>query len=75
MAQNNSNAFSERISVPLRSSNIQNSQLSFLTFSAEQPSSSSLAAPSVIWLKDGTQLSGDGVGVVITTTATSGTSS
>ena len=61
-----SNTTSDRTSVPLGSSTIG----TFLRCSAEQPSSSSLAAPSVIWLKDGTQLSGDGVRVVVTTTNT-----
>ena len=37
---------------------------------ADQPGSS---PPNVIWLKDGTQLSGDGVRVVINTTTTAGT--
>ena len=60
---------SDRTYVPLGSSNISTNG-SFLRCSAEQPSSSSLAAPSVIWLKDGTQLSGDGVRVNVTTTNT-----
>ena len=60
-----SNSTSDRTSVPLGSSNISTNG-TFLRCSADQPSSS-LAAPSVIWLKDGTQLSGDGVRVVITT--------
>ena len=65
---------SVRTSVPLGSSNIS-SNGSFLRCSAQQPGSSSLTAPSMIWLKDGTQLSSDGVRVVITTTnSTVGTS-
>ena len=64
------NTTSDRTYVPLGSSNISTTG-TFLRCSAEQPSSSSLAAPSVIWLKDGTQLSGDGVRVVVTTTNTS----
>ena len=64
-----SNLTSDRKYVPLGSSNISTNG-SFLRCSAEQPSSSSLAAPSVIWLKDGTQLSGDGVRVNVTTTNT-----
>ena len=64
-----SNTTSDRTYVPLGSSNISNNG-TFLRCSAEQPSSSSLAAPSVIWLKDGTQLSVDGVRVVVTTTNT-----
>ena len=63
---------SDRTLVPLGSSNISTNG-TFLRCSAEQPGSLSLAAPSVIWLKDGTQLSSDGVRVVITTTTTSGT--
>ena len=62
-----SNNTSDRAYVHLGSSNISTNG-SFLRCSAEQPSSSSLAAPSVVWLKDGTQLSGDGVRVVATTT-------
>ena len=65
-----SNSTSDRTYVPVGSSNISTTG-TFLRCSAEQPSSSSLAALSVTWLKDGTQLSGDGVRVVITTTATS----
>ena len=61
------NSTSDRTYVPLGSS----INGTFLRCSAEQPSSSSLAALSVIWLKEGIQLSGDGVRVVITTTATS----
>ena len=70
----NNNIGPDRTSVPLGSSNISSSG-SFLRCSAQQPGSSSLTAPSIIWLKDGTQLSGDGVRVVITTTnSTVGTS-
>ena len=64
-----SSSTSDRTYVPVGSSNISTTG-TFLRCSAEQPSSSSLAAPSVIWLKDGTQLSGDGVRVVVTTTNT-----
>ena len=64
-----SNSTSDRTYVPVGSSNMSTTG-TFLRCSAEQPSSSSLAAPSVIWLKDGTQLSGDGVRVVVTTTNT-----
>ena len=67
------NTSSDRTYVPVGSSNISTTG-TFLRCSAEQPSSSSFAAPSVIWLKDGTQLSGDGIRVVITTTTTAGTS-
>ena len=70
----NNNIGPDRISVPLGSSNIS-SNGTFLRCSAQQPGSSSLTAPSMIWLKDGTQLSGDGVRVAITTTnSTVGTS-
>ena len=70
----NNNIGPDRTSVPLGSSNISSSGI-FLRCSAQQPPSSSLTAPSIIWLKDGTQLSGDGVRVVITTTnSTVGTS-
>ncbi|KAL5497277.1 hypothetical protein EMCRGX_G013725 [Ephydatia muelleri] len=57
----------DRTSVPLGSSDTS-SNGSFLRCSAEQPASSSLTAPSIKWLKDGTQLFGDGVRVVISTT-------
>eukprot|EP00731_Ephydatia_muelleri_P008933 Em0004g1271a len=63
----NNNKPSDRTSVPLGSSNIS-SNAGFLRCSAEQPASSSLAAPSMMWLKDGTQLFGDSVRVVINTT-------
>ena len=63
----NNNAFPDRTGVPLRSSNIS-SNGGFLRCSAEQPASSSLTAPSMTWLKDGTQLFGDGVRIVISTT-------
>ena len=70
----NNNIGPDQTSVPLGSSNIS-SNGTFLRCSAQQPPSSSLTAPSMIWLKDGTQLSGDGVRVVITTTnSTVGTS-
>ena len=69
----NNNIGPDRTSVPLGSSSIS-SNGSFLRCSAQQPPSSSLTAPSMIWLKDGTQLSGDGVRVVITTTYSTGTS-
>eukprot|EP00731_Ephydatia_muelleri_P008956 Em0004g1294a len=49
----------DRTSVPLGSSDTS-SNGSFLRCSAEQPASSSLTAPSIKWLKDGTQLFGDG---------------
>ena len=62
-----SNNTADRTSVPLESSDIS-SNAGFLRCSAEQPASSSLTAPSMMWLKDGTQLFGDGVRVVITTT-------
>ena len=58
---------SDRTSVPLGSSNIS-SNGGFLRCSAEQPASSSLTAPSMMWLKDGTQLFGDDIRVVINTT-------
>ena len=64
-----SNSTSDRTYVPLGSSNISTNG-TFLRCSAEQPSSSFHAAPSVIWLKDGRQLYGDGVRVVVTTTNT-----
>ena len=70
-ASNRSNS-DDRTYVPLGSSNISTNG-AFLRCSAEQPGTSSLAAPNVIWLKDGTQLSGDGVRVVINTTTTAGT--
>ena len=63
----NNNTPSDRTSVTLGSSNIS-STAGFLRCSAEQPASSSLTAPSMMWLKDGTQLFGDGVRVVINTT-------
>ena len=62
---------SDRTYVPLGSSNISTNG-SFLRCSAEQPGTSSLAAPSVVWLKDGAQLSGDGVRVNVTTTTIMG---
>ena len=62
---------SDRTYVPLGSSNISTNG-SFLRCSAEQSGTSALAAPSVVWLKDGTQLSGDGVRVVVTTTTIMG---
>ncbi|KAL5497298.1 hypothetical protein EMCRGX_G013755 [Ephydatia muelleri] len=62
-----SNNTADRTSVPLGSSDIS-SNGGFLRCSAEQPASSSLTAPSMMWLKDGTQLFGDGVRVVINTT-------
>ena len=62
-----SNNIADRTSIPLGSSDIS-SNGGFLRCSAEQPTSSSLTAPSMMWLKDGTQLFGDGVRVVITTT-------
>ncbi|KAL5497252.1 hypothetical protein EMCRGX_G013691 [Ephydatia muelleri] len=58
---------SDRTSVPLGSSHIS-SNGAFLRCSAEQPASSSFTAPSMMWLKDGTQLFGDGVRVAINTT-------
>ena len=61
------NYTADRTSVPLGSSNIS-SNAGFLRCSAEQPASSSLTAPSMMWLKDGTQLFSDGVRVVINTT-------
>ena len=68
------NNTADRTSVPLGSSNIS-SNGGFLRCSAEQSASSSLTAPSMMWLKDGTQLFGDGVRVVISTTnSTIGTS-
>eukprot|EP00731_Ephydatia_muelleri_P008921 Em0004g1259a len=70
----NNNTLPNRTSVPLGSSNIS-SNGGFLRCSAEQPASSSLTAPSMMWLKDGTQLFGDGVRVLINTTnSTVGTS-
>ena len=70
----NNNALPDRTGVPQGSSNIS-SNAGFLRCSAEQPASSSLTAPSMMWLKDGTQLFGDGVRVVINTTnSTIGTS-
>ena len=70
----NNNIGPDRTSVQLGSSNIS-SNGTFLRCSAEQPGPSSLTAPSMIWLKDGTQLSGDGVRVLITTNnSTVGTS-
>eukprot|EP00731_Ephydatia_muelleri_P008994 Em0004g1332a len=69
-----SNNTADRTSVPLGSSDIS-SNGGFLRCSAEQSASSSLTAPSMMWLKDGTQLFGDGVRVVINTTnSTIGTS-
>ena len=69
-----SNNTADRASVPLGSSDIS-SNGGFLRCSAEQSASSSLTAPSMMWLKDGTQLFGDGVRVVINTTnSTIGTS-
>eukprot|EP00731_Ephydatia_muelleri_P008993 Em0004g1331a len=62
-----SNNTADRTSIPLGSSDIS-SNGGFLRCSAEQPAASSLTAPSMMWLKDGTQLFGDGVRVVITTT-------
>ncbi|KAL5497195.1 hypothetical protein EMCRGX_G013621 [Ephydatia muelleri] len=61
------NTLPDRTGVPLRSSNIS-SNGGFLRCSAEQPASSSLTAPSMMWMKDGTQLFGDGVRVLISTT-------
>ena len=70
----NNNTLPNRTSVPLGSSHIS-SNGGFLRCSAEQPASSSLTAPSMMWLKDGTQLFGDGVRVLINTTnSTVGTS-
>ena len=70
----NNNILPDRIGVPLGSSTIS-SNGGFLRCSAEQPASSSFTAPSMMWLKDGTQLFGDGVRVVISTTnPTTGTS-
>ena len=70
----NNNTLPDRTGVPLRSSNISSSG-TFLRCSAEQLASSSLTAPSMMWLKDETQLFGDGVRVVINTTnSTIGTS-
>ena len=69
----NNNIGSDQTYVPLGSSNISSSG-TFMRCSAQQPPLSSLTAPSMIWLKDGTQLSGDGVRVVITTTYSTGTS-
>ncbi|KAL5497300.1 hypothetical protein EMCRGX_G013757 [Ephydatia muelleri] len=62
-----SNNTADRTSIPLGSSDIS-SNGGFLRCSAEQPAASSLTAPSMMWLKDGTQLFGDGVRVVINTT-------
>ena len=68
------NYTTDQTSVPLGSSNIS-SNGGFLRCSAEQSASSSLTAPSMMWLKDGTQLFGDGVRVAINTTnSTIGTS-
>ncbi|KAL5497266.1 hypothetical protein EMCRGX_G013709 [Ephydatia muelleri] len=61
------NYTADRTSVSLGSSNIS-SNGGFLRCSAEQSASSSLTAPSMMWLKDGTQLFGDGVRAVINTT-------
>ena len=60
----NNNAVSHRIFVALANLNVS-SNGAFLRCAAEQPASSSLTAPSMMWLKDGTQLYGDGVRVVI----------
>eukprot|EP00731_Ephydatia_muelleri_P008948 Em0004g1286a len=60
----NNNAVSDRIFVALAYLNAS-SNGAFLRCAAEQPASSSLAAPSMMSLKDGTQLFGDGVRVVI----------
>ena len=60
----NNNAVSDRIFVALGNLNVS-SNGAFLRCAAEQPASSSLTAPSMMWLKDGTQLYGDGVRVVI----------
>ena len=69
----NNNTLPDRTRVQLGSSNISISG-AFLRCSAEQPASSSFTAPSMIWLKDGTQLFGDGVRVVMNTNSTIGTS-
>ena len=70
----NNNTSPDRTSVSLGSSNTSING-AFLRCSAEQPASSSFTAPSMMWLKDGTQLFDDGVRVVITTTnSTIGTS-
>ena len=58
----NNNTGPHRTSVPLGSS-----IMSTILRCSAQKSPSSFTAPSMIWLKDGTQLSGDGVRVVITT--------
>eukprot|EP00731_Ephydatia_muelleri_P008958 Em0004g1296a len=63
----NNNTVSDRIFVALGNLNVS-SNGAFLRCSAEQPASSSFTAPSMMWLKDGTQLFGDGVRVVINTT-------
>eukprot|EP00731_Ephydatia_muelleri_P008963 Em0004g1301a len=66
-----SNNTADRASVPLGSSDIS-SNGGFLRCAAEQPASSS---PNMMWLKDGTQLFGDDVRVVINTSnSTIGTS-
>ena len=70
----NNNTVSDRIFVALGNLNISSSG-GFLRCASEQPALSSLTAPSMMWLKDGTQLFGDGVRVVINTTySTIGTS-
>ena len=66
IARELSNNIADRTSIPLGSSNFS-STAGFLRCAAEQPASSSLTAPSMMWLKDGTQLFGDGVRVVINT--------
>eukprot|EP00731_Ephydatia_muelleri_P008938 Em0004g1276a len=63
----NNNTVSDRIFVALGNLSVS-SNGAFLRCSAEQPASSSFTAPSMMWLKDGTQLFGDGVRVVINTT-------
>ena len=63
----NNNTVSDRIFVALGNLNVS-SNGAFLRCSAEQPASSSFTAPSMMWLKDGTQLFGDGIRVVINTT-------
>ena len=66
----NNNIGPHRTSVPLGSS-----IMSTILRCSAQKFPSSFTAPSMIWLKDGTQLSGDGVRVAITTTnSTVGTS-
>ena len=63
----NNNTVSDRIYVALGKLNIS-SNGAFLRCSAEQPALSPFTVPSMMWLKDGTQLFGDGVRVVISTT-------